>query len=189
MGMTGSGKTTIVNLLERFYDVTDSSICLDGHDIRTLPLRTVRDTSSVVMQDVFLFSDTISENVRLGSRSTMKSEEVHNAVSAACASEFVDHLSDQYETVIGERGMGLSGGQKQRLSIARALAKQAPILVLDDSTSALDMETEYEIQSHLAEKKMFPRSSLPTAFLRCRMPMRSCISITDASPSAARMRV
>ena len=153
MGMTGSGKTTIVNLLERFYDVTDGSICLDGHDIRTLPLRTVRDTSSVVMQDVFLFSDTISENVRLGSRSTMKSEEVHNAVSAACASEFVDHLSDQYETVIGERGMGLSGGQKQRLSIARALAKQAPILVLDDSTSALDMETEYEIQSHLAEKK------------------------------------
>jgi len=105
------------------------------------------------MQDVFLFSDTISENVRLGSRSTMKSEEVHNAVSAACASEFVDHLSDQYETVIGERGMGLSGGQKQRLSIARALAKQAPILVLDDSTSALDMETEYEIQNHLAEKK------------------------------------
>ena len=153
MGMTGSGKTTIVNLLERFYDVTDGYICLDGHDIRTLPLRTVRDTSSVVMQDVFLFSDTISENVRLGSRSTMKSEEVHNAVSAACASEFVDHLSDQYETVIGERGMGLSGGQKQRLSIARALAKQAPILVLDDSTSALDMETEYEIQSHLAEKK------------------------------------
>lgn len=164
MGMTGSGKTTIVNLLERFYDVTDGSICLDGHDIRTLPLRTVRDTSSVVMQDVFLFSDTISENVRLGSRSTMKSEEVHNAVSAACASEFVDHLSDQYETVIGERGMGLSGGQKQRLSIARALAKQAPILVLDDSTSALDMETEYEIQSHLAEKKMFQDHHCPPHF-------------------------
>lgn len=152
MGMTGSGKTTIVNLLERFYDVTDGSICLDGHDIRSLPLHTVRDASSVVMQDLFLFSDTISENVRLGSKNSMKSEAVHNAVSAACASEFVEHLSAQYETVIGERGMGLSGGQKQRLSIARALAKQAPILVLDDSTSALDMETEYEIQSHLAQK-------------------------------------
>ena len=104
------------------------------------------------MQDVFLFSDTISENVRLGSRSTMKSEEVHNAVSAACASEFVDHLSDQYETVIGERGMGLPA-VRSSVFPSHAPCKQAPILVLDDSTSALDMETEYEIQSHLAEKK------------------------------------
>jgi len=141
MGMTGSGKTTIVNLLERFYDVTDGSICLDGHDIRTLPLRTVRDTSSVVMQDVFLFSDTISENVRLGSRSTMKSEEVHNAVSAACASEFVDHLSDQYETVIGERGMGLSGGQKQRVSLAGVMVDEVKILLFDEPLANLDPAT------------------------------------------------
>ena len=160
--MTGSGKTTIVNLLERFYDVTDGSICLDGHDIRTLPLRTVRDTSSVVMQDVFLFSDTISENVRLGSRSTMKSEEVHNAVSAACASEFVDHLSDQYETVIGERGMGLSGGQKQRLSIARVFLKNPPILIFDEATSALDNESEKVVQESL-EKLAKNRTTLVIA--------------------------
>ncbi|MCI5649405.1 MAG: ABC transporter ATP-binding protein [Fusicatenibacter sp.] len=153
MGMTGSGKTTIVNLLERFYDVTEGTILLDDTDIRDLPIHTVRDASSVVMQDVFLFSDTISENIRLGSRSSMTPGEVNSAIKAACASEFVDHLSERGETVIGERGVGLSGGQKQRLSIARALAKPAPILVLDDSTSALDMETEYEIQTQLARKK------------------------------------
>ncbi|MDD7738665.1 MAG: ABC transporter ATP-binding protein [Lachnospiraceae bacterium] len=153
MGMTGSGKTTIVNLMERFYDVTDGAILLDGIDIRSLPIHTVRDASSVVMQDVFLFSDTISENIRLGSRNSMTPGEVSQAIKAACASEFVDHLSEQGDTVIGERGVGLSGGQKQRLSIARALAKPSPILVLDDSTSALDMETEYEIQTQLAQKK------------------------------------
>jgi len=153
MGMTGSGKTSIVNLIERFYDVTDGEILLDGIDIRNLPLKQVRQNTAVVMQDVFLFSDTIRENVRLGQRATMPEETVKEAAKSASAQGFIERMSNQYETIIGERGVGLSGGQKQRISIARALAKKAPILILDDSTSALDMETEYEIQQELSTLK------------------------------------
>ena len=153
MGITGSGKSTIVNLIGRFYDVTDGSITLDGVDIRQLPLEQVRNNSSVVTQDVFLFSDTIKENVRLGSRKTMEDERVKTALDLSHASEFVNKLDEGCDTVIGERGVGLSGGQKQRISIARALAKKSNILILDDSTSALDMETEYEIQKELSEHK------------------------------------
>ena len=153
MGMTGSGKTSIVNLIERFYDVSEGTILLNGIDIRKLPLETIRQSMAVVMQDVFLFSDTIRENVRLGQRATMPEETVREAVRSASAQGFIERMSNQYETVIGERGVGLSGGQKQRISIARALAKKAPILILDDSTSALDMETEYEIQQKLADLK------------------------------------
>lgn len=153
MGVTGAGKSTIVNLINRFYDVSDGKITIDGTDIRELSLETVRGCTSVVTQDVFLFSDTIRQNIKLGSRSTMSDENVKSAVSAAHAAEFVDKLTEGYDTVIGERGVGLSGGQKQRLSIARALAKNAQILILDDSTSALDMETEYEIQQNLSQMK------------------------------------
>lgn len=153
MGITGSGKSTIVNLIGRFYDVTDGSITLDGVDIRQLPLEQVRNNSSVVTQDVFLFSDTIKENVRLGARKTMEDERVKNALDLSHASEFVNKLDEGCDTVIGERGVGLSGGQKQRISIARALAKKSNVLILDDSTSALDMETEYEIQKELSEHK------------------------------------
>ena len=153
MGVTGAGKSTIVNLINRFYDVSEGKITIDGADIRELSLETVRGCTSVVTQDVFLFSDTIRQNIKLGSRSTMSDERVKSAVSAAHAAEFVDKLTEGYDTVIGERGVGLSGGQKQRLSIARALAKNAQILILDDSTSALDMETEYEIQQNLSQMK------------------------------------
>lgn len=153
MGVTGAGKSTIVNLINRFYDVSEGKITIDGTDIRELSLETVRGCTSVVTQDVFLFSDTIRQNIKLGSRSTMSDERVKSAVSAAHAAEFVDKLTEGYDTVIGERGVGLSGGQKQRLSIARALAKNAQILILDDSTSALDMETEYEIQQNLSQMK------------------------------------
>jgi len=153
MGMTGSGKTSVVNLIERFYDVTGGEILFDGIDARKLPLEKIRQSTAVVMQDVFLFSDTISENVRLGQRETMPEETVREAAKSASAQKFIERMTNQYETIIGERGVGLSGGQKQRISIARALAKKAPILILDDSTSALDMETEYEIQQELAALK------------------------------------
>lgn len=149
MGMTGSGKTTIVNLAERFYDVTEGSVSVDGVDVRKLDLNCLRKNISVVMQDVFLFSDTVAENLRIGSHDTMTDEMMVDSAKKARAHGFVDKLPKQYETVIGEKGVGLSGGQKQRLSIARALAKNAPILFLDDSTSALDMETEHEIQKEL----------------------------------------
>lgn len=149
MGATGSGKSSIVNLIQRFYDPTSGTITLDGVDLRDLPLSDVRGSNAVVMQDVFLFSDTIAENIKMGKKESMGLQEIQKAAEFAEAQKFIEEMDEQYETVIGERGVGLSGGQKQRISIARALSKKAPILVLDDSTSALDMETEHEIQKTL----------------------------------------
>ena len=151
MGATGSGKTSLIHLLQRFYDVTEGCIRVDDTDIRKLKLKQLRSNISVVLQDVFLFSDTIEENIRMGKRKKLEMEEIKNAAEDARAKSFIEKMEEQYDTVIGERGVGLSGGQKQRISIARALAKHAPILVLDDSTSALDMETEHEIQKTLNE--------------------------------------
>ncbi len=151
MGATGAGKTSLIQLLQRLYDATDGSIRVDGVDIRDLSLKQLRGSISLVMQDVFLFSDTVSENVKLGKRDLVDFGTIRESSRKAQADGFIERLSDQYETVIGERGVGLSGGQKQRVSIARAIAKKTPILVLDDSTSALDMETEYAIQQTLLE--------------------------------------
>ena len=151
MGATGSGKSSIINLLQRFYDVTGGVVKVDGVDVRKLSLNQLRKNVSVVLQDVFLFSDTIEENIKMGQRKELPIEEVRLAAEHAEARSFIEKMDEQYDTVIGERGVGLSGGQKQRISIARALAKHSPILVLDDSTSALDMETEHEIQKTLKE--------------------------------------
>lgn len=151
MGMTGSGKSSVINLLERFYDAAAGRVMIDGRDVRTMRLEDIRKNIAVVMQDVFLFSDTIQENISVGQRDVLEYETVCQAAGAASAHDFIQRLSDQYDTVIGERGVGLSGGQKQRISIARALAKKTPILILDDSTSALDMETEYQIQTELGK--------------------------------------
>jgi len=151
MGETGSGKSTIINLLSRYYDVSGGEIKMDDVDIRQMSLKQVRESVAPVMQDVFLFSDTISENIKLGKKDSVGKEEIMQASDKAQVSEFAEGMENQYDTVIGERGVGLSGGQKQRISIARAFAKQNPILVLDDSTSAFDMETEQQIQSALDE--------------------------------------
>ncbi len=151
MGATGSGKSSIIHLLQRLYDSSEGTILLDDTDIRDLSLKQLRSNISIVMQDVFLFSDTIRENVRLGKREYVTDSIVREAARASQANGFIEELGNGYDTVIGERGVGLSGGQKQRISIARALAKKNPILIMDDSTSALDMETEHEIQQTLKQ--------------------------------------
>lgn len=152
MGATGSGKTSIANLVGRFYDPTEGSIQIDGVDIRKIDLNELRNGISVVMQDTFLFSDTIEENIRFGKKNASE-EDIIKAAKAACIHDFIVSLEGGYKTIVGERGVGLSGGQKQRVAIARALLKQGGILILDDATSALDMETEYEIQKALMKIK------------------------------------
>lgn len=149
MGATGAGKTSIVQLLQRMYDTTGGAIKLDGVDIRDLKLNQLRTAVSYVMQDVFLFSDTIKENIKLGRKESTSFAAVEQASQDAQARPFIEKMEEKYDTVIGEKGVGLSGGQKQRISIARSLAKHTPILVMDDSTSALDMETEHMIQETL----------------------------------------
>ena len=129
--------------------MTDGAVKIDGVDVRKMDVHQLRSNIAVVLQDVFLFSDTIEENIKMGQRKELQMEAVRLAAEDAKARGFIEKMDEQYETVIGERGVGLSGGQKQRISIARALAKHSPILVLDDSTSALDMETEHEIQQTL----------------------------------------
>lgn len=151
MGATGAGKSSIINLLLRFYDANEGSVRLDHVDVRDLTLAQLRESVSIVMQDVFLFSDTVKENIKLGAKTQTGDETVAMALEKAQAAGFVGGLEEGVDTIIGERGVGLSGGQKQRISMARAFAKNKPILVMDDSTSALDMETERMIQKTLNE--------------------------------------
>lgn len=151
MGSTGTGKTSIINLLQRFYDVSEGEIRLDGVPVKDLSLKQLRGSISPVMQDVFLFSDTVSENIKLGGKKIIDENTVITSAAHAQANDFIEKMDKRYDTIIGERGVGLSGGQKQRISIARALSRKAPILVLDDSTSALDMETEHSIQKSLLD--------------------------------------
>jgi ATP-binding cassette subfamily B protein len=152
VGDTGSGKTTIINLLARFYDVTSGQITYDGHDVRDVDLDSLRRRVGVVMQDTFLFSDTIGNNIAFA-RPDARQEEIERAARLADAHGFISELPEGYDTVVGERGTGLSGGQKQRVAIARALLSDPQILVLDDSTSSVDMETEQEIQGALSQAR------------------------------------
>ena len=148
IGTTGSGKSTLMNLLCRFYDTTSGEVLVDGKDVRDFDLYQLRDNIGIAMQDVFLFSDTIEGNIAYG-RPNCSFEDVKKAAIMADANHFINSLPDGYDTIVGERGVGLSGGQKQRISLARALLKDPSILILDDTTSAVDMETESYIQSQL----------------------------------------
>jgi ABC-type multidrug transport system fused ATPase/permease subunit len=148
VGPTGAGKSTIVSLVARFYDPTTGAVLIDGVDLRTLRLDALRRNISMVLQDVFLFNGTVRENIRFG-KPEATDDEVSEAARIANAHEFVLGLPQGYDTEIGERGVRLSGGQKQRLSIARAVLKDAPILILDEATSAVDTETEAQIQEAL----------------------------------------
>jgi ATP-binding cassette subfamily B protein len=149
IGATGSGKSTIMNLLCRFYDVTEGEVTLDGVNVKDYSLPCLRDHIGMAMQEVFLFSDTIAANIAY-SRPDSSLEEIRCAACAANADGFIQETPEGYDTIIGERGMGLSGGQKQRISLARALLKHPEILILDDTTSAVDMETESLIQEELS---------------------------------------
>lgn len=157
MGETGAGKSSLIYLLQRMYDVTGGCVKIDDVDVKEMSLQQLRSSISLVQQDVFLFSDTISENEKLGKHEIVDYETIKKASRDAQACEFIERMEEQYETVIGERGVGLSGGQKQRISIARALAKQAPILILDDATSALDTETERAIEQTLEQMAQMTR--------------------------------
>ncbi|MBQ8175955.1 MAG: ABC transporter ATP-binding protein [Oscillospiraceae bacterium] len=149
MGETGSGKTTLVNLIPRLYDVNSGEVLVDGVNVRMMKLNTLRKNIGMAMQDVLLWSDTIDGNIAFGD-SDMPEENIEVFAKAADAAGFVANLSDGYDTIVGERGVGLSGGQKQRISLARALAIRPSILILDDTTSAVDLETEKHIQENLA---------------------------------------
>jgi len=161
LGMTGSGKSTLINLIPRFYDPTDGRVLIDGHDLGTVKLDSLREQIGIVLQETTLFAGTIRDNIAFG-RSDANIEQVTAAASAAAAHDFILEFPQGYETPVGERGASLSGGQKQRIAIARALLLDPRILILDDSTSSVDLQTEYLIQQAL-DRLMVGRTSFVIA--------------------------
>ncbi|MEZ9740668.1 lipid A ABC transporter ATP-binding protein/permease MsbA [Vibrio splendidus] len=151
VGRSGSGKSTIANLFTRFYDVDSGSIELDGHDIRDYELRNLREHFALVSQNVHLFNDTVANNIAYATEDQYSREQIEHAAKLAHASEFIEGMENGIDTVVGENGSTLSGGQRQRIAIARALLREAPVLILDEATSALDTESERAIQSALEE--------------------------------------
>ncbi len=161
VGRSGSGKTTLVNLLPRFYDVTSGKISIDDYDIRTLSQRSLRQQIAIVSQQTILFNDTIRVNISYG-RSDVSDDDLFAAAKSANAHNFIENLPEGYDTIVGENGIRLSGGQQQRLSIARALLKNSPILILDEATSSLDTESEREVQEAIT-RLMQDRTTLVIA--------------------------
>ncbi|HWI64078.1 MAG TPA: ABC transporter ATP-binding protein [Symbiobacteriaceae bacterium] len=161
LGMTGSGKSSLINLVPRFYDPTTGGVLLDGTDIRDVTLESLRRNIGIVLQETFLFSTTLKENIAYG-KPDATMPEIIAAAKAAQIHEFIDSLPDKYETVVGERGVGLSGGQKQRVAIARAILMNTPVLILDESTSAVDIQTERLIQMAM-DRVMLNRTSFVIA--------------------------
>jgi ATP-binding cassette subfamily B protein/subfamily B ATP-binding cassette protein MsbA len=158
VGPSGVGKSTLVSLIPRFYDVNSGAITLDGRDTRDVTLESLRRQVSIVLQDVFLFHGTVRENILFGNPEASDAQ-IAEAAKVANAHDFVTAMPEGYDTLIGERGIKLSGGQKQRLSIARAVLKDAPILILDEATSSVDTETEFLIQQAL-ERLMAGRTTV-----------------------------
>lgn len=179
VGPTGVGKTTLASLIPRFYDVCKGSITLDGHDIRDLKLKSLRQQISLVLQDVFLFNGTIRDNILFG-RPQATEEEMLEASRIANAHEFIARIPDGYDTRIGERGVKLSGGQRQRLAIARAVLKDAPILILDEATSSVDAETELLIQQAL-ERLMVGRTTIVIAHRLSTIRSADVIAVLEGS--------
>lgn len=151
MGGTGSGKSTLLHLIGRYYDVSEGEVKVDGINVKDIDLKALRTHMSAIPEDTFLFSDSIEENIKFGKRDA-SDEEVIKACNIACCYDFITEFEEGFNTLVGERGIGLSGGQKQRISIARALVRDASILILDDATSALDMDTEYNLLKNLNER-------------------------------------
>jgi len=150
VGPSGAGKSTVLNLVPRFYDVTDGSVCIDGQDVREVRLASLRRACALVSQEIVLFDDTIRANIAYG-RMKASEEDIVKAAKHAAAHDFIMELPDGYDTLVGENGLKLSGGQRQRISIARAMLKNAPILLLDEATSALDTQSERKVQAALQE--------------------------------------
>jgi subfamily B ATP-binding cassette protein MsbA len=148
VGPSGAGKTTIANLILRFYDVVSGGVFIDGVDIRERTIKSVRDQMAIVTQDTILFNDTVLNNIAYGSRDKTE-QQIIAAARAAFAHDFIEHLPQGYQTIIGEQGARLSGGQRQKIAIARAILKGAPILILDEATSSLDSRSEKELQGAL----------------------------------------
>ncbi len=161
VGPSGAGKSTLVNLIPRFFDVTEGRILIDGHDLRDVKLESLRRLIGNVTQETILFNDTVRNNIAYG-RPDVALEQVQSAAKAALAHDFIERLPEKYDTIIGEKGFRLSGGERQRLAIARALLKNAPILILDEATSSLDLQSESLVQAALANL-MQGRTSLVIA--------------------------
>ncbi|MBT9311910.1 ABC transporter ATP-binding protein [Leptothoe kymatousa] len=177
VGATGSGKSTLVKLLLRFYEISNGEIILDGHDLRTLHLDDLRQAIGLVSQDVFLFHGTVGENIAYGSFSATNGD-IERAAKLAEAHDFIQLLPQGYDTIVGERGQKLSGGQRQRLAIARALLKDPPILILDEATSAVDNDTEAAIQRSL-EKITCDRTTIAIAHRLSTVRNAHCIYVMD----------